>query len=85
MQTNFVQAPAFTVVKWDLNGTHTFHQAATDFTLVSVLNGTGTLTIAEQPYPLRAEDHLILPSTVTDWQIHGDHLSCSATLPGPDI
>ena len=85
MQTNFVQAPAFTVVKWDLNGTHTFHQAATDFTLVSILNGTGALTIAEQPYPLRAGDHLILPSTVTDWQIHGNHLSCIATLPGPDI
>ncbi|MFD1671235.1 mannose-6-phosphate isomerase, class I [Agrilactobacillus yilanensis] len=51
------------------------------FTLVSVLDGQGTLTIDQQTYPLHKGQHFILTAYAKHWTLDGD-LDCIASVPG---
>jgi len=67
----------FTVFDWDLNGPVSFEQESF-YTLVSVLEGHGELTIDEETYSLEKGDHFILPNTIKKWTLNGDlHLMAS--------
>ncbi|AKP64939.1 mannose-6-phosphate isomerase [Levilactobacillus koreensis JCM 16448] len=84
--TTFIKSPYFGVYQWLLpTGSCHFDQPQTSFTLVSVLHGTGRLTIDDTTYPLKTGDHLILPSTIQHWTVTGEALEIIASTPGPKI
>lgn len=84
--TTFVESPYFSVYRWDLTtGSATLHQDMNTFTLLSVITGTGTLTTDQQTYSLTKGDHLVLPSTLTNWQLNGTQLEVIASTPGPKV
>lgn len=83
--TTFIQAPYFSVSKWTLTGTCHQVQPANQFTLLSVINGTGALEIENHQYALKKGDHLILPTPVNTWTLSGEALEIIASNPGPEI
>lgn len=81
--TTLVTAPHFTVRKLQLTaGQATFTRQADPYTLWSVLNGTGTLTLDGQDWPLTKGTHLILPHQAQQWQLTGN-LTIIESAPGP--
>src|SRR5574337_1453915 len=58
-----VKSDFFDVYKWQIHGDHEFTKVA-DYTLVSVLDGEGKLTVDGNEYPLKKGAHFILPSNV---------------------
>ncbi|MGT2926911.1 mannose-6-phosphate isomerase, class I [Streptococcus cuniculipharyngis] len=60
----------FTVYRWQLSGQADFRQAA-PYYLVSVIDGQGSLQLADKAYPLSKGDHFILPNDVTSWRFEG--------------
>lgn len=68
--TTFVENDFFTVYKWLVEGQASFKKVA-PYTLVSVINGQGELTVAEKTYALGKGQHFILPNDVEDWVITG--------------
>jgi len=79
--TQLVEAPAFNIVKWDVEGTVTMQQ--TDpYTIVTVIDGAATLMVENRTYPLRPGTTFILPNDVTHWTIEGEATMIAAT-PGP--
>ena len=67
--TKFVEAKYFTVYKWDIDGTANFN--INPFLLASVIDGDGTLTIGNEPYPIKKGDHFMLPANADEFQIEG--------------
>lgn len=51
------------------------------YTLVSVLEGQGTIEIAGEEWPLTKGQHFILPATVKEWKLSG-HLDIISSTPG---
>ena len=49
------------------------------YTLVSVLDGEGTLTLDEETYQIRKGQHFMLTAAANDWTIAGD-LECIASV-----
>ena len=70
----------FAVYKWELTGQADFTKTA-DYTLNSVLNGQGQLTVDGQVYPIRKGDHFILPSDVANWKLKGQELEMIVSHP----
>ena len=70
----------FAVYKWELTGQADFTRTA-DYTLNSVLNGQGQLTVDGQVYPIRKGDHFILPSDVASWKLKGQELEMIVSHP----
>lgn len=68
----------FTVSDWKLSGNVTFSQESL-YTLVSVLDGMGSLKINKKIYPLNKGDHFILPNNVKEWMIEGEVHIISST------
>ncbi len=77
MVKTLVSNEFFTVFEWLLNGTVSF-KATAPYTLVSVIEGNGTLRIDKESYKLSKGDHFILPFGLNDWEIDGEiHLIAS--------
>ena len=70
----------FAVYKWVLTGQADFTKTV-DYTLNSVLNGQGQLTVDGQTYPIRKGDHFILPSDVASWKLKGQELEMIVSHP----
>lgn len=68
--TTLVKSDFFDVYKWVIDGNHTFKKSA-DYTLVSVLDGKGQISVDGKIYPLKKGEHFILPSPVEQWAISG--------------
>ncbi|MBJ8326409.1 mannose-6-phosphate isomerase, class I [Streptococcus pacificus] len=76
--TLLVNDDFFAVYKWEIDGTTTFKQVA-PYYLISVLSGTGSLTIDGVVYPIKKGDHFILPNPVKEWEISGQDLEIIAS------
>jgi len=75
--TTLVSNDFFTVFEWDLNGPVSFEQDSL-YTLVSVVDGEGILTIDDQTYAIEKGNHFILPNGIKEWTLTGDlHLIAS--------
>lgn len=51
------------------------------YTLVSVLDGAGHITVDGQVYALKKGDHFIIPTQVDDWDLDGK-MDIIASTPG---
>lgn len=81
--TTLVEAPHFTVRKITLTGgTANFARHQDPYTLMSVVAGTGSLTLAGRSWPLKKGTHLILPHQAQQWQLAGD-MTVIEAAPGP--
>ena len=70
VKTSYVSNNFFTVEKWEISGPIDFIKTA-PYTLCSVLDGQGSLTVAGISYPVQKGDHFILTSDISDWQFEG--------------
>lgn len=68
--TKFIEAEYFSVYKWDINGNATF-SIDQPFTLISVLEGSGTLTTDGESYTLTKGDHFIMPHDSKELNFQG--------------
>lgn len=76
--TTLVSNEFFTVYEWELTGEVTF-TSDTPYTLVSVINGNGSIIIDEVIYEISKGDHFILPNDIKNWTINGKiHLIASS-------
>lgn len=71
IQTVYVSNTFFTVEKWEISGTVDFDKSA-PYTLCSVLDGQGILSVAGTDYPVKKGDHFILTSDITRWHFDGN-------------
>lgn len=71
IQTVYVSNTFFTVEKWEISGTVDFAKSA-PYTLCSVLDGQGILSVAGIDYPIKKGDHFILTSDITRWHFDGN-------------
>ncbi|MGT2757369.1 mannose-6-phosphate isomerase, class I [Streptococcus ovuberis] len=69
--TTLVSNPFFTVEKWDIDGPVTAHQTA-PYSLVSVIDGAGSLHCHGQEYPIQKGDHFILTNAISEWAYKGN-------------
>lgn len=69
--TTYVSNAFFTVYKWQVNGQVDMHQTA-PYSLISVLDGQGQLSVDGQEYALTKGIHFILPNDVTNWTFTGN-------------
>ena len=67
-------SPFFSVYKWDVNGKLTRKHEHGSYTLMSVIDGEGTLTADGKTYPLKKGVHLLMPATIDEWQLDGKML-----------
>lgn len=81
--TTLVENEFFTVQDWKISGQATF-EATGLYTLVSVLEGMGSLTVDSQTYTLKKGMHFILPYGIDTWTLEGDFQIISST-PGKSI
>lgn len=61
----------FTVYHWTLKGT-VEKPLDCDYLLASVLNGSGTISIADRTFSFHKGDHLIIPATVKNYRLTGE-------------
>lgn len=80
--TTFIESDYFTVSKWDIQSKLAFTKAA-PYTLVSVIEGNGILTVVDKGYDLKKGDHFILPAPVESWGLSGK-MQLIASTPGPE-
>ena len=80
--TTFIESDYFTVYKWNILSELAFKKTA-PYTLGSVIEGSGSLTVAGKVYPLHKGDHFILPATVSAWTLSGSNMELIASTPGP--
>ena len=84
--TTFVQPPVskyFSVKRVELHdGSAEFNREGL-YTLVSVLDGEGTLTVDGQDYPIKKGQHFILPNPVKQWRYQGN-LELIVSEPGEE-
>lgn len=78
--TTFIESEYFTVCKWDIHSKMTFTKDA-PYTLVSVIEGAGNITVSNKVYVLKKGDHFILPSPVDSWTLSGS-MQLIASTPG---
>ncbi|GBG96316.1 mannose-6-phosphate isomerase, class I [Lactococcus termiticola] len=69
--TTLVKSDFFDVYKWEIKGSQNFKKTA-NYTLVSVLDGQGQISISGKLQSLKKGDHFIIPATVENWAISGD-------------
>jgi len=68
--TTFVSNSFFTVEKWNVDGKASFPEAK-QYTICSVIDGNGELSINGQSYPLVKGNHFILPISSGGFQLNG--------------
>ncbi|WP_019636181.1 mannose-6-phosphate isomerase, class I [Paenibacillus fonticola] len=68
--TSFVSNAFFTVQKWDIDGQASI-TAREKYTICSVIDGKGQLTIGGHSYPLSKGDHFILPVSFGPYELSG--------------
>ena len=61
----------FDVYKWNIQDHVEFTKMA-PYTLVSVLNGSGTIKIADKVSEIKMGDHFIIPSDIEKWEVAGE-------------
>lgn len=69
--TTFVSEKYFTVSHWDIRG-HLRRTIDKPFLLVSVIKGEGNLTIHGKDYSIQKGHHFIIPSGVSELEVHGE-------------
>lgn len=69
--TTLVSNDFFTVYEWSLTGEVSFEQEGL-YTLVSVVDGKGSLQIENDTYELNKGDHFLLPNEIRNWKIDGN-------------
>ncbi|MUT67764.1 mannose-6-phosphate isomerase, class I [Paenibacillus sp. NEAU-GSW1] len=69
--TTFVSNSFFSVEKWDVSG-KTGMPAHDQYTLASVINGSGKLRTPDSEYSLNKGDHLILPVGFGPYELDGE-------------
>lgn len=81
--TTFVDTDFFKVQRWQLAGQagSLIRNRDEPYTLVSVIAGSGKLTVAGIDYELQKGQHFILPNDVKEWQLEGT-LTLIASVPG---
>lgn len=79
--TTLIESDYFSVYRWNIHSEVYFAKKAS-YTLVSVIEGKGSLIVDNIKYPLNKGDHLILPAPITEWVIEGD-IEIIASNPGP--
>lgn len=70
----FVNAPLspfFSVYEWSVNGELALERGTATYTLVSVVDGKGSITCDGQTYEISKGDHFILPFAIKSWQLNG--------------
>ncbi|GAF21895.1 mannose-6-phosphate isomerase [Bacillus sp. JCM 19047] len=69
--TELIASPYFTVYHGQITS---YWNAAVeaDYLLVSVIKGSGELTVRDKSFPLKKGDHLLLPVDATTFEIHGE-------------
>lgn len=78
--TTLVSNEFFTVQEWQVEDQTRF-DAEGLYTLVSVLDGNGTLTAHGENYAIGKGTHFILPNDIKEWQLEGN-LHIIASYPG---
>lgn len=68
--TTFVKTPFFDVYRWEINGQLTF-KATAPYTLVSIIEGAGSIEVEGKSYDIEAGDHFILPHDIRHWKVSG--------------
>lgn len=82
--TQFVSTKFFAVYEWKLEGGKgTFERKEAPYTLVSVLDGKGTITVDNKEYSIKKGMHFILPFDVKTWTLKGN-LQIIASEPGKE-
>ena len=81
--TQFVMAEYFGVFKLSVAGMGNFENKDGKYVLLSVIDGQCVLKIGQKEYELQKGQHLILPSTVTEWSLDGD-ATLIASKPGDE-
>lgn len=77
--TVYLQTPFFNVYKWNIHDQTDF-KAAAPYTLVSVIDGEGSITVPSgNSYPIAKGSHFILPNDVKTWTIDGNLLIIAST------
>lgn len=78
--TTLVSNEFFTVQEWKIDGKANF-TAKGLYTLVSILEGEGSLSVNHIDYPVKKGDHFILPNEIKEWTLTG-HFHIIASEPG---
>ena len=61
----------FTVYEWSVKDSLPMTRKGL-YTLVSVVDGKGGITVGDKDYPLEKGTHFILPHTIDEWEFTGD-------------
>ncbi|WP_435924975.1 mannose-6-phosphate isomerase, class I [Paenibacillus sp. DYY-L-2] len=69
--TTFVSNSFFTVEKWNVAGAANV-PASAKYTICSVIEGSGQLTVQDRNYPLAKGDHFILPADFGSYRLEGE-------------
>ncbi|MDO4903636.1 MAG: mannose-6-phosphate isomerase, class I [Limosilactobacillus sp.] len=67
-------SPFFSVYKWQVNGQLTREHEHGPYTLISIIDGQGTLTANNKTYDLTKGTHLIIPADIDSWTLDGQML-----------
>lgn len=77
VQKTLVSNEFFTVFEWQIEGPMSFEREGL-YTLVSVVEGEGSLIVDETIYNIEKGDHFLLPNEIDSWTLDGDlHLIAS--------
>lgn len=79
--TTYIKAPYFSVYQWRVTESLTLNRTTAPYTLVSVLDGSGLITVDGTDYPIKRGQHFFLPFDVKTWTLQGD-LQIIASEPG---
>lgn len=70
IQKVLVSNEFFTVFEWQVEGPMCFQKEGL-YTLVSVVDGEGHITVEDETYPLKKGDHFLLPNNIEKWTFDG--------------
>jgi mannose-6-phosphate isomerase len=66
-----IQEEYFTVFYWELNG-NVKKEMRVNFLLVSVLDGSGAITVEGECFSFKKGDHFIIPSAIGSYELEGN-------------
>lgn len=67
----YLETDNFTVCKWEIQENAEMKKEV-PFILVSIINGTGSLSVNKNRYNLKKGDHLILPAPISTYSLEGE-------------
>lgn len=65
-------SPHFCVWQWQIKDRQELTHQQAAYTLLSVIDGQGTLITNQKSYPLKKGDHLIMPAGIKNWELNGN-------------